>query len=43
MSNNNKDKVLWVECDDCDGTGHDILMECDGITCQKCNGTGEEE
>ena len=30
-------------CDKCDGTGHDIFMEDDGIICPKCNGTGEEK
>ena len=29
------------ECDKCEGTGHDIFMENDGIICPKCNGTGE--
>ena len=31
----------WVECEKCEGTGHDIFMEGDGIICPKCNGTGE--
>ena len=29
------------ECEKCEGTGHDIFMEGDGIICPKCNGTGE--
>ena len=33
----------WVECDKCDGTGHDIFMEGDGIICPQCNGSGESE
>ena len=33
----------WIECEKCEGTGHDIFMEGDGIHCPKCKGTGEEE
>ena len=33
----------YIECKKCDGTGHDIFMEGDGIICPKCNGSGEEE
>jgi len=33
----------WKECEKCEGTGHDIFMEGDGIHCPKCKGTGEEE
>ena len=40
-----KEKVMneYIECKKCDGTGHDIFMEGDGIICPKCNGSGEEE
>ena len=31
----------WVECEECEGTGHDIFMKNDGIICPKCKGTGE--
>ena len=33
----------YTECKKCDGTGHDIFMEGDGIICPQCNGTGEQE
>ena len=35
------DKTEWIECKNCDGTGHDIYMEFDGIICDYCKGTGE--
>ena len=35
--------ILWEECEKCEGTGHDIFMEGDGIICLKCNGTGERK
>ena len=43
--NTRKEKVMneYTECKKCDGTGHDIFMEGNGIICPKCNGTGEEE
>ena len=37
-----KNKIEWIECEKCDGTGHDIFMEFDGIICNYCKGTGEE-
>ena len=33
----------YIECKKCDGTGHDIFMEGNGIICPQCNGTGEQE
>ena len=32
----------WIECEKCEGTGHDIFMEGDGILCPKCKGIGEK-
>ena len=39
----NKEKYEWLECEKCEGTGHDIFMEGNGIHCPKCEGSGEEK
>jgi len=33
----------YKECKKCEGTGHDIYMENDGIICKDCDGSGEEK